>query len=295
MRRYADTWGWWTVQYDTYGRPGTWSDWRRNGGTGEASVVGRRVEHASVACTAVSTSAQHSHVISVAFTDSVQSTSSRSYRPSSSSSLSHLSGTSTLSTLLGSFVHNAVTRNLFQGEGLFSQIPHVPLFSFLIPSFPRRDVAPQIQLRNLENTVSPPSRGERHFVATRHAPWALNTCALHKLAPRKSFDILALYKSDYYYYYYYTKMRLRSRVRVWCCRYRSVPVKRNLTIKAKRGCFWMYCMSPCIYNNRLLNYTWLHVSYTLFSGGGGVLTPKLPPLVTALFVQLHPCSVHRQS
>jgi len=23
------------------------------------------------------------------------------------------------------------------------------------------------------------------------------------LAPRKSFDILALYKSDYYYYYYY--------------------------------------------------------------------------------------------
>ena len=25
---------------------------------------------------------------------------------------------------------------------------------------------------------------------------------LYHLAPRKSFDILALYKSDYYYYYY---------------------------------------------------------------------------------------------
>jgi len=26
---------------------------------------------------------------------------------------------------------------------------------------------------------------------------------MYILAPRKSFDILALYKSDYYYYYYY--------------------------------------------------------------------------------------------
>jgi len=26
------------------------------------------------------------------------------------------------------------------------------------------------------------------------------------IAPRKSFDILALYKSDYYYYYYYYSM-----------------------------------------------------------------------------------------
>jgi len=26
---------------------------------------------------------------------------------------------------------------------------------------------------------------------------------MYALAPRKSFDILALYKSDYYYYYYY--------------------------------------------------------------------------------------------
>ena len=26
---------------------------------------------------------------------------------------------------------------------------------------------------------------------------------MRHLAPRKSFDILALYKSDYYYYYYY--------------------------------------------------------------------------------------------
>jgi len=26
---------------------------------------------------------------------------------------------------------------------------------------------------------------------------------LANIAPRKSFDILALYKSDYYYYYYY--------------------------------------------------------------------------------------------
>ena len=29
-----------------------------------------------------------------------------------------------------------------------------------------------------------------------------NRCLL--IAPRKSFDILALYKSDYYYYYYYS-------------------------------------------------------------------------------------------
>jgi len=27
--------------------------------------------------------------------------------------------------------------------------------------------------------------------------------SIRHLAPRKSFDILALYKSDYYYYYYY--------------------------------------------------------------------------------------------
>jgi len=31
------------------------------------------------------------------------------------------------------------------------------------------------------------------------------------LAPRKSFDILALYKSDYYYYYYYYKFYIDAR------------------------------------------------------------------------------------
>jgi len=36
------------------------------------------------------------------------------------------------------------------------------------------------------------------------APVALaNQLPLPAIAPRKSFDILALYKSDYYYYYYY--------------------------------------------------------------------------------------------
>jgi len=31
------------------------------------------------------------------------------------------------------------------------------------------------------------------------------------IAPRKSFDILALYKSDYYYYYYYYYYYIRPR------------------------------------------------------------------------------------
>jgi len=34
---------------------------------------------------------------------------------------------------------------------------------------------------------------------------------LQSLAPRKSFDILALYKSDYYYYYYYYYYNLFKR------------------------------------------------------------------------------------
>ena len=34
----------------------------------------------------------------------------------------------------------------------------------------------------------------------------LLTAPRKSLAPRKSFDILALYKSDYYYYYYYYKL-----------------------------------------------------------------------------------------
>jgi len=33
--------------------------------------------------------------------------------------------------------------------------------------------------------------------------YLIETVADILLAPRKSFDILALYKSDYYYYYYY--------------------------------------------------------------------------------------------
>ena len=33
------------------------------------------------------------------------------------------------------------------------------------------------------------------------------------LAPRKSFDILALYKSDYYYYYYMADSRMRKKIR----------------------------------------------------------------------------------
>jgi len=38
-------------------------------------------------------------------------------------------------------------------------------------------------------------------LATINGPYCLS------LAPRKSFDILALYKSDYYYYYYYRSTR----------------------------------------------------------------------------------------
>jgi len=37
------------------------------------------------------------------------------------------------------------------------------------------------------------------------------------IAPRKSFDILALYKSDYYYYYYYEvkQSRLVKALTLW--------------------------------------------------------------------------------
>jgi len=42
----------------------------------------------------------------------------------------------------------------------------------------------------------------------------LKECSL--LAPRKSFDILALYKSDYYYYYYYMLTGLRLQLLPFC-------------------------------------------------------------------------------
>jgi len=43
-----------------------------------------------------------------------------------------------------------------------------------------------------------------HSLSTgQRAVTICNDTCLVILAPRKSFDILALYKSDYYYYYYY--------------------------------------------------------------------------------------------
>ena len=40
---------------------------------------------------------------------------------------------------------------------------------------------------------------------------------LTQLAPRKSFDILALYKSDYYYYYYNQSNTPEKVTRMVCC------------------------------------------------------------------------------
>ena len=41
------------------------------------------------------------------------------------------------------------------------------------------------------------------LINLNNLPRPLRSASLSLLAPRKSFDILALYKSDYYYYYYY--------------------------------------------------------------------------------------------
>jgi len=47
------------------------------------------------------------------------------------------------------------------------------------------------------------------------------------LAPRKSFDILALYKSDYYYYYYYSDLHPKFAL--------SMADIQSLTAEIRRG------------------------------------------------------------
>jgi len=57
-----------------------------------------------------------------------------------------------------------------------SLVVSVPFLSFLSPfSFPRLEVAPQIQPRDLGSTVSSVSAVERHCSNTGNVPWALNT------------------------------------------------------------------------------------------------------------------------
>ena len=59
-----------------------------------------------------------------------------------------------------------------------SGVRHFPLFlspSSPFPLFPHREINLQIQLRDLGSAISSLSQGERHFAATSHVPWALNT------------------------------------------------------------------------------------------------------------------------
>ena len=44
--------------------------------------------------------------------------------------------------------------------------------------------------------------GRRHLGFSKFEIFNVRNGQEGRLAPRKSFDILALYKSDYYYYYY---------------------------------------------------------------------------------------------
>ena len=79
----------------------------------------------------------------------------------------------------------AATRNLFRGRwrGIFLSFPPLSFVFFSAPfvffpflsSFLRLEVAPRIQLRNLESDISSHSEGERHLQPPcRHVSWALN-------------------------------------------------------------------------------------------------------------------------
>jgi len=75
---------------------------------------------------------------------------------------------------------------------------------------------------------------------------------LNKLAPRKSFDILALYKSDYYYYYYKSRKRvlLCENLSGKKCRYRLLKKSAvNRKVLQRRRMRYLRMKVVCTINN----------------------------------------------
>jgi len=74
------------------------------------------------------------------------------------------------------------------------------------------------------------------------------TMSLPFLAPRKSFDILALYKSDYYYYYYYYSLHT-----MWPCSMARCETDTHFTIpwRWKAWCYLGTAVRVCILGPRL--------------------------------------------
>ena len=123
------------------------------------------------------------------------------------------------------------------------------------------------------------------FLTDRGIESILNTLSQSSIAPRESFDILALYKSDYYYYYYYVANAFRANIEgsTWsmCC----LMTQFNLSNCNYLSVFFLSTMNAYS-TSYLRSDVWIYYVLFIFRV---CFIPK--PVAVALYAVLDTCLV----